>query len=103
MKIIQTLSDKISDEISDAREYIKLAMENREEYPDLAKTLYTISEQEMNHMSMLHEQVMDIIKRYRDEHGEPPAPMMAVYNYLHKKQIDAAAEVKAMQAMYAQR
>lgn len=103
MKIISILSDKISDEIEDGRDYVKMALEEKEEYPDLAKTLYTISEQEMNHMSMLHEQVVDIIKRYRDEHGEPPAPMMAVYNYLHKKQIDAAAEVKAMQAMYAQR
>ena len=103
MKIIKVLSEKISDEIEDAREYVKMALEEKEQYPDLAKTLYTISEQEMGHMSMLHEQVTDIIKRYRDEHGEPPAPMLAVYNYLHQQQIDAAAEVKAMQSMYAQR
>ena len=103
MKIIETLSDKITDEIHDAKDYTQLAIQNREEYPDLAKTLYSISLEEMEHMNRLHEAVVEIIEAYKKDHGEPPAPMMAIYTYLHKKQIDAAAEVKAMQNMYAQR
>lgn len=100
MKLIEKLSDKISEEIHDAKCYVKMAMEYRDEYPDLGRTLYAISTEEMGHMSRLHDAVVDIIEQYRKEHGEPPAPMMAVYDYLHQKQIDMAAEVKTLQAMY---
>ena len=54
----------------------------------------------MTNMSSLHSIVTKTISDYRKEHGEPPAPMMAVYDYLHKKHIDNAARVKAMQQMY---
>ena len=77
-----------------------MALEEKDTHPELARTLYNISTQEMEHMSMLHNSVVEIIERYRVENGEPPAPMVAVYEYLHKKQIDAAAEVKSMQAMF---
>ena len=40
------------------------------------------------------------ISQYRKEKGEPPAAMMAVYEYLHKQQIGKAAEAKAMQSLY---
>ena len=42
----------------------------------------------------------EIIRKYRETNGEPPADMLAVYNYLHKKQIEKSMEVKRMQAMY---
>ena len=100
MKLIQTLSDKISEEIDDANSYVEMAIEHREDYPDLARTLYTISTEEMDHMNRLHSAVAQIIEDYRRERGEPPAPMMAVYDYLHKKQIDKAAHVKTLQAMF---
>jgi len=100
MKIIQELSDYIDEEIQDAKKYAKRALQYKEDDPDLAKLFYTLSTQETEHMNMLHKEVVDIIQRYRKESGEPPAPMMAVYNYLHEKQISKAAEVKAMQEMF---
>ena len=100
MKIIQTLSDRISEEISDARFYVQLALEQRDQRPDLSRLLYALSTEEMGHMSRLHDAVAGIIEEYRRTSGEPPADMLAVYDYLHRKQIEAAAEVKTLQSMY---
>jgi ferritin len=100
MKIIEKLSDKIEEEINDAKCYVKMALEYKEEHRELADTLFTISNQEMGHMKMLHDQVTAIIEDYRKKNGEPPAAMLAVYDYLHKKQIDKANQVKVYQDMY---
>ena len=100
MKIIKILSEKIKDEICDAKSYAKMAIEYKEEWPELSRTLYNISTQEMEHMNLLHNEVVSIIKKYRETKGDPPVEMMAVYDYLHKEQIDMAAEAKTLQNMY---
>ena len=100
MKVIKVLSDKIKEELNDAKAYAKMAIEYKEEWPELSRTLYNISTQEMEHMNLLHNEVSAIIKKYRETKGEPPVEMMAVYDYLHKEQIDMAAEVKTLQNMY---
>ena len=51
-------------------------------------------------MEMLHIEVTEIIKKYREEHGDPPAAMLAVYEYLHKKDIEKSAKVKLYQNHY---
>ena len=100
MQIIETLSDHIEEEIHDAMCYAKLSLKVRDEYPELARTLHTLAEEEMSHMTRLHEQVVRIIEEYKEQHGDPPPAMMAVYEYLHKKHVDKAAEARAVMAMY---
>lgn len=100
MKIINILSDKIEEELCDAKSYGIMALEYKTEYPELSRTLFNLSTQEMDHMNLLHAEVTTIIKKWRDANGDPPADMLAVYDYLHKKQIEKALEVKTLQSMY---
>ena len=99
MKVIETLVDKIDEELHDAKSYIKLACENKEEYPSLANVYYKLSLEEMNHATVLHDQVVSIINDIKRT-KEVPAGMQALYDYLHNKQIKKAAKIKSMQDSY---
>jgi hypothetical protein len=100
LKIIKCLSDYIDEEIHEGKKYIKKALAIRNDYPDVAEVLNMLSIEKMKHMQMLHNQVAKIIENYRKTNGEPPTPMMAVYDYLHEKFIEEAKEVKMLQQMY---
>ena len=100
MDAIKVTTPLIEGEIEDAKNYAALAMAAKEHFPDLAEVFYELSEEETGHMSRLHTAVANLIEAYRKEKGEPPEPMMAVYDYLHKQQIEKAAEAKAMRAMF---
>lgn len=100
MKIIQKITDLIHEEISDAKHYAKLAIEVKEEFPSLAQVFYTLSTQEEGHQAALHSEVVKIIEHYRRTNGQPPAEMLAVYNYLHQQAIDQQAEVRRYQDIY---
>ena len=100
MKIIRKLSEMISEEIRDADRYAQMALNYKGENIALSDTFFKLSQEEMNHMSMLHDQAARLIDAYRKEHGDPPAEMQAVYDYLHERQMDEAAQVKAKQMLY---
>lgn len=100
MKIITDLSEQIEEEIADAEKYIRCALRYKDELPDLAQIYARLSDDELEHMQRLHSAVAVIIQNYRKENGDPPAPMLDVYDYLHQRHINAAADVKAMQDLF---
>lgn len=100
MLIIKELSEMIEDEIHNAKCYAKRALELKVEDKELAEKFYELSLEKMKHMQLLHTQVTRIITTYQKEKGDPPPAMMAVYEYLHKRQIEKAQEVKNYQALY---
>lgn len=100
MKIIKMLEELIEEEVHDTKKYAKLAVEYKDENPALAQVFYNLSTQEDGHQATLHAEVVKIIDQHRRIHGEPPAAMMAVYEYVHKKHIDALAEARMYQEMY---
>lgn len=100
MKEIEFLMERIHEEIEDAHVYAEKAVLCKEKDPELAGTYLKISEEELNHMSMLHRNVIRLIAEFRREKGEPPADMMAIYEYLHKCAIRNAETVGVLQGMY---
>ena len=100
MKIIEKLSDKIEKEIACAEEYAQCALMYKEEMPQLAETFFTIANEKIKHMNMLHTQVTAIIDEYKKKNGEPPEGMKVLYEILHRKNIEHAAAVKGMLALY---
>ena len=55
---------------------------------------------EMEHMTKLHGAVVSMIQDYKAKSGDPPKEMQLVYDILHKRHIDNAGAVKAMQMLY---
>lgn len=96
MKVIAELVDMIQDELDGAEEYAMCAAKWKQEYPKLSARLNELASVEMQHSRVLHGQVTMLIESYRQEHGEPPADMLAIYNYEHGKMIKRSAEIKAM-------
>ena len=100
MKLIREIEDHIHDELKSSKHYIKCALKYKDENSKLADMYYSLSQDAMNSVEKLHKMVVSIIEEYREEHGEPPAEMLAVYNYLHEKEIDKAKDVKTLWGMY---
>ena len=100
MKEIKLLMEHIEDELEDAHTYAELAMEYKHDDPELADLFYRLSGEEMNHMNSLHKAVVSRIEEYRKQKGEPPAEMMAIYNYLHQREIEKAEKVGVLQNIY---
>lgn len=100
MKLIEALEDQINEEMHDSGKYIKCALKHKEDHKELADLYYWLSQEEMAHAEKLHKMVVGLIEDYKKKEGEPPAEMLAVYNYIHKKEIEEAAEIKLMWAMY---
>ena len=100
MKVIKKLEELIEEEIHDSKKYAKLAAEYKHEHPALAQVLFNISTQEETHMNMLHSEVVKLIEAHRKTHGEPPAAMMAVYEYVHSRNIEKMGEARRYQEIY---
>lgn len=100
MKLVQCLSDLVVDELDDAEKYINLALRYKDEDKDTSKMFYELSLEEMKHMNKLHERTVALISDYKAKNGAPPEGMLAVYNYLHEKQIERTKEIKVLQDMF---
>ncbi len=100
MELIQKLTEMVGDELEDAEKYARCAVRHKDDDPTLAKTFFDLSTDEMRHMTLLHNETVRIIDAYRKEHGEPPASMLAVYDYLHERHMEKAQRVKGFQSLY---
>ena len=100
MKIIKCLCEDIESTLDAAEHDIKEALMYKEEYPIVAKSFYAKSVALMDTIKLQHDAVVALIDQVRKEKGEPPASMMAIYDYMHERQINKAAAIRALQDMY---
>ena len=100
MKVIKCLSENIECTLDAAEENIKKAITFKDEYPTAAKAFYNQSVLLMDSIKGQHDAVVSLIDTYKKEKGEVPAPMMAIYNYMHERHINKAAAIKNLQDMY---
>lgn len=100
MRKIAIIFDFIRDEIEGAEEYAETALEYKALDKPMADAAYTAAMQELSHVDMWHAQVVRMIKEHNATGKETPAGMMDVYQWQHKKQIDAVTRVKLMLEQY---
>jgi ferritin len=100
MEVIKYLSHQIHEEIEDAEKYTEAAIKYKESFPEISQVLFNLGNEEMGHMDKLHTAVSRFIAEHRAKHGEPPAAMLAVYDYLHEEAIKNARNVRILQEMY---
>lgn len=100
MKIIKCLSENIECTLDMAEDNVKKAIMYKEEYPIASKAFFNQSVILMDSIKVQHDAVVAIIEGYKKEKGEAPAPMMAIYNYMHERHINKSAAIKALQEMY---
>lgn len=100
MKIIKCLSEDIEATLDMAEDDIKKAVMYSTDYPVAAKAFYMKSVALMDTIKVQHDAVVALIEGYKKEKGEPPAPMMAIYDYMHERHITKAAAIKSLQEMY---
>ena len=100
MEVIKCLSEDIGNTLDIAEHDIKKAFKYKEQHPIAARAFYNKSVALMDTIKLSHDAVVALIEGYRKEKGEPPVSMMAVYDYIHERQISQAAMIKNLQDMY---
>lgn len=100
MEVIKCMSENMEKILDMAEENIKKAIKYKMDYPVVSKAFYTESTILMDSIKGQHDAVVSLIENYRKEKGEPPAPMMAIYNYMHERQMNQAVGIKNLQDMY---
>lgn len=100
MKVIECISEDIEATLDLAEENIKNAIMYQIDHPIASKAFYIKSVALMDSIKNEHDAVVALIEGYKKEKGEPPAPMMSVYNYIHKRHMTQMAAIKALQDTY---
>lgn len=99
MQIIKTLSKQIKEELHDAEKYARDALAHKADDPALAATYYRLANAEIEHASMLHDDVVREIEKAKGEKVVPPV-MFDIWNWKHDELIEEEKEVRLLLEMY---
>lgn len=100
MQIIKTLTDLIDEEICDAEKYAKLALEYKDSYSDLAKMFFTLSQEELKHMAMLHSADVEFVRMHETDTDPRTEGMKIAHQILHERAMEKEKGVRILLDMY---
>lgn len=100
MTKIKKYVDEIADELADAKKYMEKALEyksmgNNERYNGYK----TMSIQEVEHSSRLHDYAVQDIEQLKSVYPEIPQKMLDAWEKAHVDFVEKAAWIRQMQAM----
>ena len=94
MKILKDLIQKADDTLEEIEWYAEKAHHLRSEHKSLADVYIKIAEMHITIYNMLHEKMVMLIEEEKKKGVQPPAAMMAIWEYEHEKLVREFAEVK---------
>lgn len=96
MKILKDIIEKSYDTLEEIEWYAEKAHHLGTEYKPLADSYIKIAEMHITIYNMLHEKMVMLIEEEKRKGGQPPAVMMAIWEYEHEKLIKEFAEAKVL-------
>jgi len=102
MEVIKDVSKDIEKILDMSECYAKRAVLLKQDFPSLAQSYYNSSTTCLTMMKDFHNEIVSIINDYTKQGKETPAPMAAIYNYLHERFIERAAAIRNLQDLFKQ-
>ena len=98
MKTIKTVADIIKKNLHEARKYIEMAIEYKEEAPALSEWARKMAKAHLDFNVEGHAAAKRMIDEYKakGEHSDLTPGMMALYNFIHAGLVREEAELSAM-------
>lgn len=97
--MIAKLTDKINDEICDAKKYAEKYLETKAKgETNVSSKYYEMAQDEIKHAMYLHEIAVNTIENLRSVYT-PPVEMMEKWEKTHARYVDASSRVKQMLTM----
>jgi len=103
MKVVEEIKEiarYIDEELGDSQKYAKKALCYKMEDSQLAQMYFQLSTEEMDHMNRLHNQVIKLIKKAKEEEVKVADAVEIAYDMLHERLIEWSKEIKVMQNMF---
>lgn len=96
MKVLKHLIEKADDTLEEVEWYAEKALHYKTEHKQLADVYNKIADMHIQIYDMLHKQMVELIDEHKRMGHNPPAEMLAIWEYEHEKLIEEFSEAKVM-------
>ena len=94
MKILVELIKKENDTMDEIEWYAEKAHHYRTTHKELADTFIKVADAHVDIYKNLHDRMVELIAEERKKGVQPPAEMLAIWNYEHERLVKNFSEVK---------